>query len=108
MNIEKIREYIIQEGYEISVHAEKERYAEDISLTDIETAILHGEILENYPDDPRGESCLILGYAYGQAIHIVCGYTSVQALRIITVYLPKPPKWVNDRTRRQDKGEKYA
>lgn len=59
-----------------------------------------GEILEEYPDDPRGESCLILGYAEGRPIHIVCGYTSTQSIRVITVYLPKFPKWVDEKTRR--------
>lgn len=100
MDIQKICEHIRAGNYEISVHAEKERYAEEITLDDIETAITYGEILEDYQDDLRGESCLILGYSAGRAIHIVCGYTSAQSLRIITVYLPKLPKWLDDRTRR--------
>jgi hypothetical protein len=108
MNIEEIRNHITQGDYEISVHAEKERYAEEVSLTDIEAAILNGEVLEDYLDDPRGESCLILGYSRSRAIHIVCGYTSVRSLRIITVYLPKPSKWLNDRTRRQTQGGNHA
>jgi hypothetical protein len=104
MDIQKIRTKIDAGNYEISVHAEKERYAEDISIFDIETAILQGEILEDYPDDPRGESCLILGYSEGRAIHIVCGYTSIKSLRVITVYLPKRPKWLDERTRRTTGG----
>ena len=100
MNIERIHRQIAQASYEISVHAEKERYAEQISLDDIEQAILRGVILEDYADDPRGASCLILGYSRGRAIHVVCGWTSANILRIITVYLPKPPKWLDDRTRR--------
>lgn len=58
----------------ISFHAEKERYAEDITIHDLETAILNGEILEEYSNDPRGPSCLILGYSKMKPIHIVCGY----------------------------------
>ena len=100
MKLQEIKEHFDQESYEISFHAEKERYAESISLADIEAAILNGEILEDYPDDPRGESCLILGYAEGRPIHVVCGYTSTHAIRVITVYLPKPPKWRDERTRR--------
>jgi hypothetical protein len=45
-------------NYEISFHAEKEHYAEDISLLDIEAAIANGEILEDYPNDPRGKAAL--------------------------------------------------
>jgi hypothetical protein len=100
MELQTIQEQVRQGEYEISVHAEKERYAEDISLSDIETTILNGEILEDYPDDLRGESCLILGHAEGRPIHVVCGYTSTRSIRVITVYLPKQPKWQDERTRR--------
>jgi hypothetical protein len=100
MEIHTIQEQVGQGEYEISFHAEKERYAEDISLADIETTILTGEILEDYPDNPRGESCLILGYTEGRPIHVVCGYTSTRSIRVITVYLPKQPKWQDERTRR--------
>jgi len=99
MDIEFIKEKIKADEYEISFHAEKERYTEKIKIDDIENAIYNGVILENYKKDPRGESCLILGYSQNQPIHIVCGYTSKQDIRIITVYLPKMPKWVNERTR---------
>jgi hypothetical protein len=101
MELQTIQDQIRQGEYEISFHAEKERYAEDISLADIETTILNGEILEDYPNDPRGESCLILGHdAKGRPIHVVCGYTSTRYIRAITVYLPKQPKWQEERTRR--------
>lgn len=99
MLIEKIKREIKFGEYEISLHAEEERYSEDISLDDIESAILNGDILENYPNDPRGKSCLILGYSKNRPIHVVCGFTNQESLRIITVYLPKKPKWINERTR---------
>jgi len=63
MDIEEIKEKAELDKYEISFHAEKERYAEDITICDLETAIYNGEILEDYPNDPRGPSCLILGYS---------------------------------------------
>jgi len=99
MDITEIREKIRTEKYEISLHAEKERYAEDIKIPDIEAAIYAGEILEDYPNDPRGSSCLILGYSQQRPIHIVCGYSSTGWIRMITVYLPKLPKWIDARTR---------
>ena len=54
MEIEEIKEKIKYDKYEICFHAEKERYAEDITISDLETAISGGEILENYSNDPRG------------------------------------------------------
>lgn len=99
MNIIKIQNKVRNEEYEISLHAEKERYDEDISLRDIETTILSGAILENYPEDSRGKSCLIVGRSRGRAIHVVCGLTTMNWVRIITVYLPKEPKWIDAETR---------
>ncbi|HCX90982.1 MAG: hypothetical protein COW04_01040 [Deltaproteobacteria bacterium CG12_big_fil_rev_8_21_14_0_65_43_10] len=99
MEIEEIKEKIMRDEYEISFHAEKERYPEDITISDLETAISNGEILEDYPNDPRGPSCLILGYSQNRAIHIICGYTLMEWIRIITVYIPKLPKWIDERTR---------
>jgi len=99
VKIEEIREKIGKEEYEISLHAEKERYAEDRTIADLENAVHLGEILEDYPEDKRGPSCLILGYSRNRPIHIVCGYTSIQWMRVITVSIPKPPKWIEERTR---------
>jgi len=105
MEIGEIQNKVRREEYEFSVHAEKERYAEDITIQDIETPIYNGEILEDYPNDPRGPSCLILGYSQNTPIHIVCGYTSTNWIRIITVYIPKLPKWIDERTRVKGDGK---
>ena len=99
MEIEEIRENIKYDKYEICFHAEKERYAEEISISDLETVVSCGEILEDYANDPRGPSCLILGYSQNRPIHIVCGYATIKWIRIITVYIPKFPKWADERTR---------
>jgi hypothetical protein len=104
MDIREIREKFASGEYETSFHAEKERYAEDIKISDIENVISNCEIIEDYPDDPRGPSCLILGYSGGRPIHIVCGFTLIKWLRIITVYTPKLPKWIDERTRAKEGG----
>lgn len=102
MNITEIRRRVESGEFEISLHAEKERYAENVMIADIEAAISNGEILEDYPEDPRGPSCLLLGYSKRRAIHIVCGLSADGWIRIITVYLPKPPKWLDARTRAKE------
>jgi len=99
VEIREIQDKVLRGEYEISFHAEKERYAEDITLLDLETVICDGEIIEDYVTDPRGPSCLVLGYSQGRPIHVVCGYSSMRWIRIITVYLPKLPKWIDERTR---------
>ena len=99
MDIEKIRSKIKQDEFVLIFHAHEERQAESISIEDIKTAVINGEIIENYPEDKRGESCIILGYSNVRPIHIVCGKSKIGWLKIITVYVPQPPKWITPRSR---------
>ncbi len=81
---------------------EDERQNDRIQIAEIEQALLSGEVLEDYPDDPRGPSCLVLGHGIqGFPIHMVCGQTPSRRLRLITVYIPSLPKWIDERTRRR-------
>ena len=59
MDIEWIKRQVRSGNYEFSGHAEDERQAERISIADVEAALLNGEMLEDYPNDPRGPSCLV-------------------------------------------------
>jgi hypothetical protein len=105
MDSHEIRQLIRQGAYEFSMHAQLERLAEELDVTEVEEAIAQGEILESYPHDPRGESCLMVGYTGTKPIHAVLGWAKVRGterriLRVITVYIPQPPKWSDPRTRR--------
>ena len=102
MQLEDIRRLIFSGKYEISFHADKERRHENIEIDDIKEVIKSGEILEDYPNDPRGPSCLLLGDTRdGRAVHIVCGLLPTGIIRIITVYIPSAPKWIDPKTRRK-------
>ena len=91
---------IAQQSYEISVHADNERLADGCTISQLEVVLSRCEVLESYPDDPRGESCLVLGFAPdGRAVHIACGRNRSGHLVLITVYLPTMPKWRDPRTR---------
>lgn len=104
MTIHEIKQCLIEKSYEFSFHAQQERLEDDLDITDIEAAMMNGEVLEDYPDDPRGESCLLLGYVGEHPLHIVVGWARMKlrdkkALRIITVYVPRSPKWQTPRRR---------
>ena len=72
-----------------------------ISPIEVEAVVVNGEIIEDYPHDPRGHSCLILGVgASSQAVHVVCSPKD-EYLAIITAYLPDPAQWSDDFRRRQ-------
>jgi hypothetical protein len=71
-----------------------------ISTNDATESILNGEIIEEYPKDKYGPSCLILGKTIEERhLHVVCSLPP--RVRIITVYEPDTDKWIKRTTRRQ-------
>ena len=62
-------------------------------------------MIEEYPNDPRGPSCLVLGFAGKRPIHSVCAVkTDPEEVLIVTVYDPskRPEKWTADYRRRTE------
>jgi len=91
-------------NYRLTFHAEEERDADQITKEEIEEDNLgkDTEIIEDYPNDPRGHSCLILGFTKeGRPIHLVCGVSQETVVIIITIYRPDPKEWINWRKRRE-------
>jgi len=72
-----------------------------ISVADVRRVASLGEVIEDYPEDVRGHSCLLLGQgADGRPIHVVCAPKD-EYLTIVTAYRPSPGEWQDDfRTRR--------
>jgi hypothetical protein len=71
-----------------------------ITTTEVETVIGTGELVEDYPEDVRGHSCLVLGFGEGgRPIHLVCTPKD-DYLAIITAYMPDPAQWSSDFKRR--------
>jgi hypothetical protein len=66
-----------------------------ISTSEVEETIWHGEVIEEYPNDPRGQSCLVLHFPNGRCVHIVCA-PKLEYLAIITAYLPDKDQWSDD------------
>lgn len=98
MDIEEIKAKVRTNQYFYSLHADMERQADGLTLAQVEEALLNGKILEQYPDTGRGESCLIVGFAGDEPVHVVCGWRGEKAA-LVTVYVPRPPKFVDPWTR---------
>ena len=95
MDLNWIISRIKKDEYLFSEHADNERMNDGLFISEIEESILNGTILESYPDDKRGHSCLLVGFTKdGKPIHSVCGVNG-DSLIIITVYIPTPPKFKN-------------
>lgn len=67
-----------------------------ITTTDVRKVIEEGEMIEEYPEDSRGHSCLMLGRGQSMhPIHIVCA-PKKEYLVIITAYIPDENQWSKD------------
>ena len=71
-----------------------------ITPRDIRFVIENGEIIEDYPDDVRGHSCLILGLLPEGPLHIVCA-PKTDYLAIITAYRPIEQEWEDNYRKRK-------
>jgi len=72
-----------------------------IGPDEVRAVLFDGDIIEDYPEDARGHSCLMLGYGIDRRpIHVVCSPKD-EYLAVITVYLPDEHRWEPDwKTRR--------
>ncbi|MFZ3059654.1 MAG: DUF4258 domain-containing protein [Candidatus Methanoperedens sp.] len=84
-----------------TIHALKEEASDGITAEQLENALKSGfEVIEEYPDDPRGISCMVLCSIAGKPVHVVCA-PHEDALIIITVYIPDASKWTDNYKKRK-------
>lgn len=96
MDIQAIKDKVGQGRYAVAfTHTERLRERR-IRTQDIEQAVKVGAIIEEYPDDPRGPSCLILGLVGERPLHVLCGRLESDEILIITAYEPNREEWQND------------
>lgn len=84
-------------------HAVRQMSRPDRMITpqEVERVVMTGDLVEDYPQDSRGNSCLLLGFGdSGRAIHVVCSPKG-DYLAVITAYLPDPDQWSSDYRRRR-------
>ncbi len=98
-----IQDKILRGQYELSKHAVDQSIVRDISTSEIEEAASNrSQIIEDYPDDKYGPTCLILGFTNsGRPLHLQCSYPSRPLIKVVTLYEPDKALWVDFRTRRQ-------
>ena len=101
--LKEIQKKVKLQQYELSKHAVDQSIIRQITISELEdTLIAKAEIIEDYPEDKYGSSCLILGFTnISRPLHVLCSYPSRPLLKIITVYEPDPNMWVNFKTRKK-------
>jgi len=74
-----------------------------IRRSEVRQVVEEGEVIEDYPTDARGRSCLLLGTGTeGRPIHVVCA-PKEDYLAVITTYLPDEHEWTTDFRKRVKK-----
>lgn len=91
--LDDIKKKVFNGDYRLTLHAFERCVERNISPEELKDVIMSGEIIENYPEDKYGPSCLIYGTTKsGKILHVQC---SIEPVWIITVYEPtvKPDEW---------------
>ena len=90
--MDEIRVAVENNQHRFTLHSLERMIERDIQPDEIKETILNGEIIENYPEDKYGPSCLVLGRCARKILHIQCSQDPVW---IITAYDPtlSPEKW---------------
>jgi len=89
MSIRRIRRAVREGRYEFTVHALEEMDEEDLTEVDVRHALLHGSLVAQLTDDPRGIRFVVRGTPMDEDIEteVVCRFLPSGLLRIITVYV---------------------
>jgi hypothetical protein len=85
----------------ITDHADEEAINDGLTLEEIYFSVIHGEVIEDYPNDKPYPSCLIMGRNFsGLPIHSVWAFNPKNLWAVlITVYRPDPERWINWKVR---------
>lgn len=103
INLSDIQKICPLENIEITLHAAKRLEQRKISINDVISCIMNGEIIEDYPEDYPFPSCLILGASQNKTmIHTVLG-SDLETIWIITAYIPDTENWKADLKTRKEK-----
>lgn len=91
MVINDIKRYL--HSVKHTFHALKEEHNDGLTAKQIEDALKTGfDVVEEYPNDPRGHSCLLLAWVGSTPVHIVCAPHEGDLI-IITTYIPSKNEW---------------
>ena len=100
--LQRVRQAVRAGAYVLTTHAEQDRETDGITTGEIEEALGSEdiELLEDYPDDPRGPSALSLGFdRSGHPLHALIGMSSHDVIFFITLYRPDSNLWYDWRRR---------
>ena len=91
---DNLRQKAALNALEYAGHALSRMAQRRIAAAEIQQALTSGRVLEYYPDDRHGSSCLVLGYTAGnRPLHVVCSHPRRPLVKVITAYEPTLAQW---------------
>jgi hypothetical protein len=102
--LERIRVLASRGKVRISDHGYDELAADNLFARDLVAGLPDAELLEDYPEFPKGPCVLVLQQdAEGGPVHAVWGIPKGEASPavLVTAYRPDPEKWTDDSRRRR-------
>ena len=93
VDLDGIRRLVLEGRYFFYTHALTEAKKDGVAPEDAAYTILTGEVIEEYPDRQR-----VLVFAMlpdEMPLHVVCDYSQVNVLLIVTVYIPDDREWIS-------------
>lgn len=88
MGIKRIRRAIREDRYHFTTHALEEMDEDSLTEEDVRYAILHGSVIAELTDNPRGIRFVVRWTPQNddREVEVVCRFLPSGLLRIITVY----------------------
>lgn len=102
--LELLKDLVTKGEILISDHGYDELAADNLSVRKLVSGLNDAELLEDYPDFPKGPCVLVLQqYENDQPIHVVWGIPkgTMSPAVLVTAYRPDQARWTDDFRRRK-------
>src|SRR5436309_10997837 len=102
--LQRVLELVARREVRISEHGYDELAQDGILVQEVLAGLAEAEILEDYPEYPKGPCALLLQRdGMGRPIHVVWGIPKnrTSPAVMVTAYRPDPERWSTDFRRRR-------
>lgn len=103
LDLDVLRSFVRKGDYEITLHMRQRMGLRKITMGEVKTVILTGEVIEYYNEARPYPACLIMGkIRNGFPLYVVCALSDKKA-HLITAHWMDPERWLDPQTRRDRK-----